>query len=220
MSLGPTVTSPTYNSTLTNSSATFEWTANNEPVTAWWLFIGSSVGADDVYKKYLPSSTSVSVNLLPTDGRTLYVRLWYQIAGVWQFTDGQYTSATLSAPAMTSSYVFGSTLGSTGVTFNWTANGDSIDAWWLFVGSSVGATDVYSKYVPGASTSTSVSSLPMDGRTLFVRLWYQRGGVWQFVDGQYTAATLSAPAMTVPALGSTLGNSNVTFNWTANGDSY
>jgi hypothetical protein len=32
---------------------------------------------------------------LPTDGSTLYVRLWSQIGGAWQYADYSYKTATI-----------------------------------------------------------------------------------------------------------------------------
>ena len=34
---------------------------------------------------------------------------------------------------------------------------------------------------------TTVTGLPVDGRTLYVRLWSVIGGVWSFTDYTYTA---------------------------------
>jgi hypothetical protein len=33
------------------------------------------------------------VSGLPTDGRTIYVRLWWRIGGSWFFGDSTYTAA-------------------------------------------------------------------------------------------------------------------------------
>ena len=38
------------------------------------------------------ASTSYTATGLPTDGRTLYVRLWSLVSGIWQFNDYTYTA--------------------------------------------------------------------------------------------------------------------------------
>jgi len=38
-------------------------------------------------------SLSTTVTGLPTDGRTIHVRLWFRIAGSWQSADYLYVAA-------------------------------------------------------------------------------------------------------------------------------
>ena len=127
------------------------------------------------------------VSGLPTDGRTLYIRLWYQVGGFWQFVDQQVIAATLAAP-MVMSPIAGSTLGDANVTFQWTANEQPVTNWWFFIGSSTGGRDIYNSGDLGTNLSQHVTGLPTDGRTLHARLWYRSGGAWRFVDVQYTAS--------------------------------
>lgn len=75
----PTITSPTPGSPLAGTTVTFQWTANGAAVTAWWLYIGSSVGGADLHNSGdLGASLSTTVSGLPTDGRQIFVRLWSQ----------------------------------------------------------------------------------------------------------------------------------------------
>ncbi len=53
---------------------------------------------------------------------------------------------------------------------------------WLYVGNSQGAFDIYSSGDLGSSTSHTATGLPVDGRTLYVRLWTLQGGTWLFND--------------------------------------
>ena len=162
INLKPAFTKPAVNAILESSAETFAWTTNNIPVTKWWLYVGSSKGARDVYNSQdLGSTTSQLVSDLPTDGRTLYVRLWYHVPGSWEFTDEQFTAATLVAPALTSPLSH-STVDSSSVTFEWTKNGHVVDLWWLTVGSHVSASDLYSSGSLGSRTSVTVSKLPTE----------------------------------------------------------
>jgi hypothetical protein len=74
----PYITSPAYGSTLTGSTVTFHWTANGTPVDAWLLYVGTSVGASDIYISDWPHpNTYETANRLPTDRSWVYVRLVY-----------------------------------------------------------------------------------------------------------------------------------------------
>jgi subtilisin family serine protease len=87
----PEITNPVPGSTLAGATVTFAWRSNGAAVTEWWLYIGSSQGAADLLNSgSLGTRLSVTVSNLPTDGRRLFVRLWYRIAGQWQFGDFPY----------------------------------------------------------------------------------------------------------------------------------
>ena len=91
----PSMTSPTPGSMLLGSSQTFNWSANGTSVTEWWLWIGTSTESYDIYNsESLGTAKSHTVSALPTDGSTLYVRLWYKIAGSWSSSDYTYTALT------------------------------------------------------------------------------------------------------------------------------
>jgi subtilisin len=87
----PEITDPVPGSTLAGATVTFTWHSNGAAVTEWWLYIGSSQGAADLLNSgSLGTRLSVTVSNLPTDRRRLFVRLWYRIAGQWQFGDFPY----------------------------------------------------------------------------------------------------------------------------------
>ena len=95
----------------------------------------------------------------------------------------------------------GSTLGAT-VTFTWSA-ATGATAYWLDVNASCGGCGgvLFGQNV-GLATSQTVTGLPANGGTLYVRLWTQIGGVWQSNDYTYTAATIATKAvMSLPAPG-------------------
>ena len=89
------------------------------------------------------------------------------------------------APEM-SEPVPGSTLSGSEVVFTWTS-GTGIDQYRLTMGSAMGEADIFDSGET-VNTSISVSNIPVDGRTLFVRLLYEANGEWQFMEIQYTAA--------------------------------
>ncbi len=71
---------PPDGSTLTGTSQTLSWTGTG--VLEYWVYVGTTVGAKDIYNSgSLGTATSTTVNGLPTDGSTVYLRLWHREAG-------------------------------------------------------------------------------------------------------------------------------------------
>ncbi|MBX2886868.1 MAG: hypothetical protein KTR32_43375 [Granulosicoccus sp.] len=92
----PAMISPAGGSVLAGASVDFQWHDNNTPVSYWWLYIGSRKGGSDLYDsgRDLRNKTSVTVDQLPVDGSTVYVRLWfYTAADRWQYADTEYLTA-------------------------------------------------------------------------------------------------------------------------------
>ncbi len=108
----------------------------------------------------------------------------------------------------------GSTLPGSAVTFQW-SQGEGVQQFWLMIGLWPGGNTLYSAD-QGLLTSAPVSGLPVDGRTIYVRLWSYIDNQWVFNDYQYKAAGAVTPVkaqITEPAPGSTLGGTSVTFRW-------
>ena len=82
---------PLPGSTLSGAVVEFVWTDVNADQYA--LDIGSAQGGTDIYSQNLGAATSVTVSGLPTDGRTLHVRLWTVRDDQWNYTDYTYTAA-------------------------------------------------------------------------------------------------------------------------------
>ena len=69
------MTSPAPNSVLTGPQATFTWTAGIG-ATGYILYLGTTVGAYDISSTGLTTATSVNYSALPTNGETIYARLY------------------------------------------------------------------------------------------------------------------------------------------------
>jgi hypothetical protein len=203
------LTSPTTGTALTGSSVAFTWTAGTS-ATDYELWVGSTgVGSRNIHYPGLTTGTTETVTGLPTNGETLYVRLYSKIAGVWQYNDYTYTAEALAALTTPKP---GSALTSTSVEFAW-IGGVGATEFELWVGTEgVGSNNLN---YPGQTTGTTetVSGLPANGETLYVRLYSKTAGVWQYSDYTYTAETLGA--ITIPPPGSTLTSSSVEFTWKA-----
>src|SRR3989442_9565749 len=176
---------PTPGSTLAGTTVTFFWTAA-AGATQYWLDVGTTgVGSTNLYSQSQGLNLSGTVNGLPTDGSTVYVRLW-TLLGTWQFNDYTYRAARQNKATLTNPPP-GSPLGAATVSFVWSA-GTGATEYWLEVGTTgVGSTNLYSQS-QGLSLSGTVSGLPTDGSTVYVRLWTRLGDqTWQlFNDYTYT----------------------------------
>lgn len=217
----PDINSPSPGFLLNSPTENFSWSANGSVVDEWWIYAGSFLGGNDHHDSgNLSGATSTTVNGLPSDSSTVYVRLWYRQAGSsWSFTDSTYTAATAGIPEVNSP-VNGEVVRSPTEIFSWSANGAAVDEWWIFAGSTVGAFDFHNSGNLLGGLTTRVNGLPSDSSTIYIRLWYRRtGGSWSFVDSSYTAAsTVSIPVFINPAsIGDPLENPFQFFFWSANG---
>lgn len=211
-----TMSSPAPGSTLTSATATFTWTAGSG-ISDYQLAIGSTSGGTDLFSADENKNLSQTVTL-PTDGRTLYVKLTSKANRTYikQYTYTAYkaSSPTASTPAVMSSPVPGSVLPSSSVTFTWTA-GAGNSQYGLSVGTTPGSNI---GYVQTTATSATVSGIPTDGSAIYVELESFNGSTWTYAPTYtYTAASSSpsgSPAvMSSPAPGSTLPSSTATFTW-------
>jgi phosphatidylinositol-3-phosphatase len=97
--------SPKPGTTLPGTTQTFTWTAGTR-VTQIELLVGTTLGGGDIYSNGAVTGTSITVNNLPTNGSTVYVRLWSLINGIWQFNDYTYTAAAGVQSFPSSNHVF------------------------------------------------------------------------------------------------------------------
>ena len=186
----------------------FTWTVGSG-VTQYELNVGTTLGGHDLVWGPTQTGTSQTVNNLAGLG-TVFVRIWSKVAGVWQFNDYQYQTA--SAPATMSSPTPGTTLPGSTVTFIWT-NGLGVSQYELDIGTGLGGHDLVWGPTQGG-TSQTVNNLFSNG-TIYVRLWSNVAGTWQYNDYQYQPSAPPTPAtMTGPTPGATISGSSTTFVWT------
>ena len=76
------------------------------------------------------------------------------------------------------------------VLFAWTDGGAAVAEWWLYLGTSVGTSDLLDSGSLGEARSLTVDGLPTDGEAVFVRLCSRVDvdGDWQCSDFPYAAA--------------------------------
>jgi centrosomal CEP192-like protein len=207
------IISPAPGSTLTSASTTFTWSAASAGVTGYGLNVGTTPGGANLVNMYPLSGTSTTVKL-PTNGATIYVRLWTVFNGAtFLHNDYTYTEFTQLPSAITSPTP-GSTLTSAATTFTWNAGPAGTTGYGLNVGTTLGGADLVN-IGPLSGTSVTVN-LPTNGTTIYVRLWtILNGTTYLSNDYTYTEFSQSASAITSPAPGSTLTSASTTFTWNA-----
>ncbi len=208
--------SPVSGTTLAGSSATFHWYP--VPGANFWVDIGSTPGGNTYYQSgNLGTVLSTAVTGLPTNGSTIWVRLWTLVNGTWGSSDVSYTAfgASANKGAITSPTP-GTMLTGSSVSFTWSV-GTGATAYWIDAGNVAGGNQYFQSGNLGNVTGTTVTGLPTNGSTVYVTLYSLVSGQWLSNAYTYTAYSLSAAAgvLTTPNPGSTLTSSTVTFQWTA-----
>lgn len=202
---------PTAGSTLTGPNVTFTWSAS-AGASGYSLWLGSTgAGSNNLYDSGETTATSITAGGLPTNGETIYARLYTNFNNVTVHADYIYTAVT-QAPAALTTPTPGSTLAGPNVTFTWSASAGA-SGYSLWLGSTgVGSNNLWHS---GETTATSVTAggLPTNGETIYARLYINFNGVVQHADYTYTAVTPGV--LTTPAPGTVLAGSTVTFTWTA-----
>jgi hypothetical protein len=201
---------PAHAATLSSSSVTFAWTPGAAG-SSYWLDVGTTPGGSDLYAGSQGTALSRIVLGLPTDGRTLYGRLWTLANSRWQFADYTYVAATSTTRAMLIRPAEGEVLTSASAVFAWTEITGAQH--WLDIGTTSGGTDVYSA-TQRTNRIASVTGLPMDGRAIFVRLWTLAAGAWQWADYRYDTIDAQGGSTLVNPTQSDLPSPTATFTWT------
>jgi sugar lactone lactonase YvrE len=207
-----TLNTPTPGSTLTSSSVTFTWLPGSG-VSHYEFWVGTTgVGSSNLYNSGNVTATSANVSGLPTNGTTVYARLYSLISGTWQSSDYTYTGGT-ATPAQLSTPAPGGTLTSTSVAFTWLP-GNNATQFELWMGTTgVGSSNLYNSGVTTA-TSASVTDLPGNGETVYARLYWLINGSWSSADYTYTAyGSPTLATMSTPTSGSVLSGLSQAFTW-------
>ena len=77
--------SPAPGSTLSGPTVTLTWSGKGARL--YWVSMGTAPGRWDLHNASAGTANSAQVVRLPTDGRTLYVRLWSWTGAQWQWRD-------------------------------------------------------------------------------------------------------------------------------------
>jgi ELWxxDGT repeat protein len=191
---------------------TLRWTSG-ENALEYWPQAGWSTGGTDLLDASNGMRRHVSLTV-PSEGRTLHVRLWTRLPAPrgWVYTDSSFATEDLGEPAEVTAPAPGTALPSFQATFQWSTGGNARE-YWLQAGRTQGSHSLHDAST-GLLRSVSLANLPLDGGAVWVRLWTRlpapRG--WEYRDASYTAAgvggvaaQLTAPAPWTLYTGPTLG---------------
>jgi len=172
-----------------------------------------------------PTSTDSSVLTLTASSTATVGNATVTITG----TSGALTATTLIALTVIETPIpasllsptpgVGTVLGTSNVEFQWTSGADVTDYQLNLSAISPGDSDLY--LYKGTALTTVASTLPANGVRVYARLYSKINGVWQYLDYVYTESPIPTPAVLTsptPGLGTVLGTSYVTFQWTSGND--
>ncbi|MDR3773165.1 MAG: protease pro-enzyme activation domain-containing protein, partial [Terracidiphilus sp.] len=123
---------PTPSTVLAGPTVTFSWTAGTGNTTGYSLWLGTAVGTNNLYHSGAVTATSVTAGGLPTNGETVYARLFTYINGVTEHADYTYTAA---AQAVMTTPAPSTVLAGPTMTFSWTAGTGNTTGYSLWLGS-------------------------------------------------------------------------------------
>ena len=157
----------------------FWWTEINGAVS-YWLFVGTSRGARNLFDSGALTGTTVSVRLPASTNN--FVRLWTLKNGQWSYQDSSFKTGTGIARVV--SPANGASVPATGpVRIQWTSISDAT-SYYLYVGSAKGANDIYDS---GEISATNTSVAIQAGHTYYLRLWTKKDSVWYPADSIFSA---------------------------------
>jgi sugar lactone lactonase YvrE len=175
-----TLTSPAPGSTLTSSSATFQWSPGSG-VSGYILALSATnPGSHDLYSGTSTTATSATVTGLPTNGLPIYARLYSHINGSWAYYNDYVLNPEV--PATLASPTSGTTLAATGQVFSW-APVTGATGYTLYLGTSAGGGNLLDAH----TTATTVTAGKLPAGTIYARLWTNFNGVWKYNDYSFTA---------------------------------
>jgi len=208
-----TLSAPTAGGTLIGPNVIFSWSTATGSVNGYFLHVGSTgVGSENIYNSTELATTSKTLNGMPVNGETIYVRLFTDYNGHHVYQDYQFTAAqqgVLNSPTPST------TLSGPSVKFGWVAGTGLANGYFLHIGSTgVGSDNLLnSSEYSAIATSVTVNNLPVNGETIYVRLFTDYNGTHVYQDYTYTAAAQAT--LLGPTAGSGLVGPKVTFRWTA-----
>ena len=204
------LTYPTNNATGVDTSKPFTWTAV-AGAQAYSLYVGTTVGSNNLVNSGETLATSYSVPPLPL-GQTLYARLYTKANNSWANAPDVSFVVSSNPPAHLLYPTNGSTNVSTSKPFTWNSV-PGVQAYYLYVGTSPGATDIVNSGETLA-TSFTVPAMPL-GPTIYARLYTKANNAWANAPDVGFVVQSNPPAhLLYPTDGSAV-DGNKPFTWTS-----
>jgi uncharacterized repeat protein (TIGR03803 family) len=187
VALPATFITPANHATNVDLTQPFTWTSV-AGVQAYYLYVGTSVGAKDLVNTGEIQQTSYLLRSTVPVNQTLYARLWTKANGVWVFTDRTFSVMPLIA-LFTDPATAGTAIDPT-QPLTWTTVATA-QAYYLYVGSTLGANDLVNTGEIQQTSYLLGSTLPA-GQMLYARLWTKVAGIWRYVDRSFHSITVNS----------------------------
>ncbi len=192
----------------TNVDLTQPFTWTTVTAQAYYLYIGSTLGANDLVNTGEMQQTSYLVRTTLPTNQTLYARLWTKVGGTWRFVDASFSSPSIARftyPAAITTAV------NPTLPLTWTTI-PAAQAYYLYIGSTTGAKDLVNTGEIQQTSYLLRSTVPVN-QSLYARLWTKVGGVWRFTDRIFSVMSLMA-RFTNPVTGGTTIDRTKPLTWT------
>ena len=180
------IITPSNGATNIDGSTPISVTWNTAPgAITYFLYVGTTVGASDVYASGETTNTSASLTRFINPSTTYYVRLFTKFGIGWKYRDTTFTTGAQQLMAFVTSPTNGATgVSHPSVTINW-STATSPQAYFLYVGTTLGAKDVYGTGQT-LNTQATVNGLSAS-TTYYLRMWTKNSaGVWHYNDTTFT----------------------------------
>jgi len=209
------LTLPGTSGTLAGPTVTFGWSAATGSVNGYFLHLGTTgAGSENLLNsaEYSNTTTSVTVNNLPVNGETIYARVFTDYNGTHVYQDYTFTAAMQAGLALPST---SGPLAGPAVTFGWSPATGSVNGYFLHLGTTgVGSENLLNSVeYPTSTTSVMVNSLPVNGETIYARMFTDYNGTHLYKDYTFTASVQAG--LTLPGTSGTLAGPTITFGWSA-----
>jgi endoglucanase len=190
-------TNPTTGQVAVDTTKPFTW-STVAAAQGYYLMIGTSLGADDLLNSggLAATQSSYETPLLPT-GKTLYARIYTELAGAYtRYEDVTFTAAP-GGEAVLRSPTAGQTLVGATQPFAWTAVA-AAQGYYLTIGTTLGGSDLLNSGVLAASQSSyNPLTLPA-GKPLYARIYTELGGSFaRYEDVAFQVTDPPLAALTV-----------------------
>lgn len=194
---------------LPSGDVVWTWDPGRVLVDGWRFRVGGFDSGD-----LAEGIRTATVSGLPDDGSAITATLEFLTGWVWRVVTATYTAFQL--PGLTAPDIAATLPGRT-ADFAWSDFGlEGIQLWYLYVGLTSGGREYHSAGPLLPEVTTATLSVPVDGSTVWVRLWWLSvAGVWEWRDYGYTATTI--PQIVAPADSSVIVGEHAPVTWTANG---
>jgi hypothetical protein len=198
-------TTPAPGTTEIKPSTTFAW-STVAGAQAYYLYVGSTLGAKDLVNSGEVQTTSLQVAGLPA-GKTVYARLNTEYGGVWRHVDltlNVRPVSTFTAPAPKQTTVDPRSL------LQWQAV-DGAQSYYLYVGTQPGLKDIVNS---GETQKTQwpLTAVPV-GNVVFARLYTKYQNVWRYVDISFQV--LPVAVFITPGPNDTQIDSRASITWSS-----